>query len=622
MNGHDDEYRLLFDRIAETFGVVEVIRNARGDFEDCVIRDANLAFERSVNMRREQFIGRRALQVLGPTIEPYLQTYAQVEATGETVRFDATYEPGDLHFHVTAFALGNGCVGVLSIDTTRRVHAEDALRDMNRTLELRVADRTRQLQASEGRLRLFVEAAPHLAWSCDAAGGLTDANRRWFAYTGLTLEQSRGSGWLQALHPDDVERVSRKIVVDRAGGELFEAEYRLRRASDGAYRWHLARALPVRDAAGVITNWFGSTVDIEDQKQAEATLRRHAQIINQIHDAVIGCRFDGTIDSCNQGTERLLGYTAAELAGRPIQVLFPAHEERVFQDVIAPAVRRDGDHSREVWLSHKSGDRVCVELRVSLLADERGEPTGFIGYGRDITHRKRVEEALQKSHAELEARVKERTAQLRASLGQTMQAEELERKRIAGILHDDLQQLLAGASYCLTAVVKKADEKDRERVAAEVRSALQAAIGLSRSLGKTLRSLALYELGLRAALEDLAEEMWKRFELKLTLELDEAAEPASEDLRVFIFHAVRELLFNVVKHAGCKRASVRIAAVDAESLRVEVRDAGVGLAGPAQARTGVGLITIRERAEFMGGRLSVDTAPGKGTCVMLTLPRQ
>lgn len=137
-----------------------------------------------------------------------------------------------------------------------------------------IAERERaQLEASEHRYRVLAEAIPQMVWT-SAADGVTDYfNQRWSDYTGLTLEESRGWGWEQVLHPDDLEATVETWTRSFQSGEQYEIEYRLRRGSDGSYRWHLGRAYPLRDPDGAISKWFGTCTDIDDQKRAEESQR-------------------------------------------------------------------------------------------------------------------------------------------------------------------------------------------------------------------------------------------------------------------------------------------------------------------------------------------------------------
>ena len=126
-----------------------------------------------------------------------------------------------------------------------------------------------KLRAHEEQYRALADALPQIVWTANPDGYLDYYNARWFEYTGMTLEQTRGWGWQPVLHPDDIERCLRRWATSVQTGEEYEIEYRYKRASDGQYRWHLGRALPVRDEQGHIVKWFGTSTDIHDHKLAE-----------------------------------------------------------------------------------------------------------------------------------------------------------------------------------------------------------------------------------------------------------------------------------------------------------------------------------------------------------------
>ncbi len=137
-----------------------------------------------------------------------------------------------------------------------------------------IAERERsQLEASEHRYRVLAEAIPQMVWTSTADGLADYFNQRWVDYTGLTLEESRGWGWQRTLHPDDVDATTETWTRSSQTGERYEVEYRMRRGSDGSYRWHLGRAFPLRDPDGAISKWFGTCTDIDDQKRAEESQR-------------------------------------------------------------------------------------------------------------------------------------------------------------------------------------------------------------------------------------------------------------------------------------------------------------------------------------------------------------
>jgi PAS domain S-box-containing protein len=174
-----------------------------------------------------------------------------------------------------------GLVG-MSHDVTERREAEEEraallAREQEARAEAEAAVRARDeslqaLRASEEQYRSLAEAIPQIVWTARPDGAVDYYNRRWFEYTGTTLEQTRGWGWAPVIHPDDLQKVIDRWTEAVRSGEPFDIECRFRRAEDAAYRWHLSRAVPVRDQAGRVVKWFGACTDIDDQRRAAEAL--------------------------------------------------------------------------------------------------------------------------------------------------------------------------------------------------------------------------------------------------------------------------------------------------------------------------------------------------------------
>jgi PAS domain S-box-containing protein len=138
--------------------------------------------------------------------------------------------------------------------------------------------RSRQLQRNFKRLRDMIETIPAIAWTALPDGSNEFVNKRWVEYTGLSAEDTAGSGWTAAVHPEDHQRFLKKWHASLATGEPFEAELRVRCAANGDYRWLLARGVPLRDKHGKILRWYGVLTDIEDRKRAEQEHERVHQL--------------------------------------------------------------------------------------------------------------------------------------------------------------------------------------------------------------------------------------------------------------------------------------------------------------------------------------------------------
>lgn len=233
----------------------------------------------------------------------------------------------------------------------------------------------------------------------------------------------------------------------------------------------------------------------------------------------------------------------------------------------------------------------------------------------------------------LEQRVVERTRaateqanKLRLLSAELALAEETERRRIAEILHEDLQQLLVAARMQLEALRRTQDAPQREAMASEIAKGLEHAFKLTRSLTVELAPPVLHEGGLAAALEWLAVETRKNYNVEVTLETDSSANPQTADVRIFLFRAVRELLLNSVKHAVGSAVHITMQHLSFDKICVIVADDGPGF-DPASLDTQAtglqkfGLFNIRERVQHFGGEFNIDSGPKRGTRITLSLFR-
>lgn len=158
--------------------------------------------------------------------------------------------------------------------------------------QLLVAERQvrAEAEASEQRYRFLGETIPQIVWTANPDGYVEYCNSRWYDYTGITPEQTLGWGWESVLHPDDVPKCKELWSQAVETGNRYQIEYRFKRASDGQYRWHLGRALPMRNKEGDIVHWFGTCTDIDDQKRVEsqikASLTEKEVLLKEIHHRV------------------------------------------------------------------------------------------------------------------------------------------------------------------------------------------------------------------------------------------------------------------------------------------------------------------------------------------------
>ena len=260
-----------------------------------------------------------------------------------------------------------------------------------------------------------------------------------------------------------------------------------------------------------------------------------------------------------------------------------------------------------------------------------GELQGYIGASHDVTDSKEAEERLQRWSIDLERAVDTKTAelqqsqeQLRALATELTLTEQRERKRLATELHDYLAQLLVVMRMKLRQTLLLVTEERIGLLLEEADQVLTKSLDYTRSLVAELTPPNLKEFGLLDALSWLATQM-QRHGLIVTVQEDTDEPGLPEDQAVLLFQSVRELLFNVVKHAEAKEARITIALTDDDRLQIVVGDNGRGFVpspSPYQGTAPIqfGLFSIRERMAAMGGRLDIDSTPGSGTRAILTTP--
>jgi signal transduction histidine kinase/ActR/RegA family two-component response regulator len=226
--------------------------------------------------------------------------------------------------------------------------------------------------------------------------------------------------------------------------------------------------------------------------------------------------------------------------------------------------------------------------------------------------------------ARVRTALRESRDRLRALAGELTLAERRERRRIAQVLHDHLQQLLVGVKFHV-ASLSGTDDDRISRAAKEIATLMDEALAVSRSLTAELSPPIVNGAGWTPALEWLARWMADKHGLAVALSVEPDAPAGAGDVRVLLYEAVQELLFNVVKHAQAKSASVTLRRGPGDQVQIVVADNGVGfepatVTSAAAGGGGFGLFSIRERLDLVGGRLEVESAPGQGSRFTLTVP--
>ena len=526
------------------------------------------------------------------------------------------------------------------LETPEVKRAKQEIQRLNDELEQRVVDRTRELAAaneelkkeiaeriraeealrrSEDRIRLIIDTIPVMAWSLRPDGVVDFLNQRWMDYAGLSLEQ-----YVQdptgPVHPEDLPRVVEKWRRNMAAGESNEDEMRLRRA-DGEYRWFLVRNAPLRDAHGNVVKWYGSSIDIEDRKQAEEKLKHsEIQLAQAQRLAHVGSwDWDLRTNKVTWSDElyRIFGLEPGTImvAGDAMSFIHADDQDLVWSTV-KNAIEKKERYSFYYRAVRPDGTERIVHSRGAILTDDHGEPIRVFGATQDVTELK---------HAE--AQLKATTEQLRALSASVQSAREEESKRITRELHDELGGALTALRWDLEEVgrvVSKATDSTQLSALPKKIEAMTALTGTTldtiRRLASELRPMALDELGLVEAIEWQAQQFQTRTGIAVEYECSQEKVDLNSEQSTAVFRILQETLTNVLRHAQATEVAITVKQESGE-FWLTIKDNGRGITESEKSGVhSLGLLGMRERAHLIGAQIDITGIEGKGTLVAVRIP--
>jgi PAS domain S-box-containing protein len=383
-----------------------------------------------------------------------------------------------------------------------------------------------------------------------------------------------------------------------------------------------------------------SPATLVDARSHELSARL-AAIVDSSDDAIVSKTLEGVITSWNRGAEMLFGYSAAEAVGQHISLIIPEDRKAEEDDVLGRLRRGERIDHFETVRQAKDGRKLYISLTVSPIRDAKGTVIGASKVARNITERIHAEEALRRVHAELEERVRARTAELSSAneslrvemterqrveqeriqlLTRLVLAQEDERRRIARELHDQLGQQLTAFRLTLETLKAQAVERSDLRVQVETLEAL------ARQLDEDiafrvweLRPTVLETLGLQAALTNYVRHWSKHSGIRAQLHTGQSTdERLTSEAETMMYRLAQEALNNVAKHARADHVDV-VLERSAGHLSLIIEDNGVGFdaSNVETVGEGLGLVGMRERAALVGADLQIESTPGRGTTLIV-----
>ena len=504
----------------------------------------------------------------------------------------------------------------------------------------------RVLRESEEKFRTFAQVVPNHVWTSPPDGRLDWFNDQTLAYTGLSTPELIRAGWRKLVHADDVVPAAAAWSQALATGSNYEVEFRLRRA-DGVYRWHLSRALPIRNAEGQIVRWIGTNTDIDDQRaDRDALLRLNTDLERRVDErtrekeriwrnspdlmAVLGT--DGIFTEVNPAWSRVLGWEVAQVVGKSISQMIHPDDLASAEQALAQAsagvlptfecrvVHRDASYRSIAWTAAPEGCSVFA-------------------FGRDVTAQRAQERALELAEEQL------RQSQKMEAIGQLTGGIAHDFNNMLASIYGSIQlmqrRLSAGKVEGLQSLLEKASASSQRAAALT-----QRLLAFARRQPLDIRRVDL--LPLVESLQDMfVRTLGPRTTLKLQFGADLWAaridagqvESALLNLVINARDAMPEggqltiTVDNMEVDAPMAARLVDLSAGDYIALRVT--DNGDGMPASVLARafepffttkpvgqgTGLGLSMIYGFVKQAGGHVGIESEVGKGTTVSLLLPR-
>jgi PAS domain S-box-containing protein len=356
---------------------------------------------------------------------------------------------------------------------------------------------------------------------------------------------------------------------------------------------------------------------LQSLRALEAARARYENLYQDAPDMFASVTVDTErVVQCNATLLRATGFRRQEVLGRPLVEL---HDVECASDLsrALDRVRADG-RARDVELRLRRRDDsfLDVSLSMTLVRDER-QNYYYRSIWRDVTDRKRAEDALRRKQAELERS----QAELQALAGRLLTAQDDERRRISRELHDDVNQRLAMLTLdveSLQADAPLAPGATTERLTV-IRNRLVELSDDVHGLAYGLHPSVLDHLGLKAALRSHVSDLQRHEAIRIALRIGEIGEPLPPGVAACLYRVAQAALRNVVKHARASRATVEVEA-DGGGVRLSVSDDGRGFAVPERSAEGLGILGMQERVRLVGGRFALTSTPGDGSRVTVWVP--
>ncbi len=585
-------------------------------------RLVNRAWEEFVTKNREEVIGHSIEEIFSSKIaKSFMEQNQQVieQYLPSFIEEEVLTPLGTRHFYTMKFPLigVNGKVegvGGISLDITEKRQGEEKIREMSRFLETVIDNANIWIDVLDKNANIVI-------WNKGAE-----------LISGYSSQEVIGHSkiweWLYSEEAEWQSTKRRVIQLMQKGGEKREREFettiRTKAGGKKIISWYSRNLV---DDKGIP---IGSVVlgqDVTERRRAEEELREMNQYLQALIQAsplaIVAANLDKKILRWNSAAERIFGWREQEVIGQPVPII-PEDKEAEFQEIFEKVLKGRIVSGFETLRQKKDGTLINVSLSTAPLYGAHRKVEGSMAILEDIGERKRAEKMRQQLLDQLNSGRR----RLRELSRRLVELQETERRDLSRELHDDVGQNLTALSINLNIIENLLPEGYATKINDRIYDSyklIEETVRQIRDVMARLRPPVLDDYGLVAALNWYANQFKERTGIAIAVRGEELAARLPLTVETALFRIAQEALNNAAKHAKASEITLTVEVLG-ERVRLDIVDNGVGFDPETHHQMGAkpewGLINMRERAESFGGEFRIETAPGKGTKIVVEVPKQ
>ena len=487
---------------------------------------------------------------------------------------------------------------VLAHDVTARVKTEDALKE------------------SEEKYRRIVENANEGILLIDDRQMITFINPKLADIVGYLPEELEGRSVVDFLFEEDW-LLAQSYIKENMEGSKAEFRFRLKHR-DGSERWVSVNAVPVFDEPGHYTGGLALITDITEQKKTESEHHRLNELLHSLINysplGIIILDEDGNTELWNPACEKLFNWSSKEVEGKPLPIVPPdkADEHLGLRNTIMSG---ESFTDREVIRLRKDGKKIHLSISAAPLFNSGHKPIGISSFLIDVSEKKKSEREREKLFKQITAA----RNRLKILSSRLISVQETEKRNISRELHDEIGQMLTAIKIDAQRIKLDPGSPDTASIINDCTKLVESTISVVRNLSLELRPAIIDDLGLAASLRWYLDRFRQRTGIMVKTEFEKISEPLPPECAITLFRICQEALTNIARHAGAGYVKVSLKQ-NKNSIVLMIEDDGSGFDAQKALREAaggksMGLISMQERTELLGGKFSIKSTKGSGTVI-------